>query len=355
MHSEPPTLRLAALFDAGREALIAHYGHRLQAHQRRAMNAILACRSGALGCLDWRCLDCAERRETPRSCGHRSCPACQNHTTTEWLERQREKLLPVDYFMVTFTLPAGLRALAQAQQRAVYSALFWAASETLKGFGERKLKAELGQCAVLHTHNRRLDLHPHVHVIVPGGGIDGKRKQWRKIQGKYLFNAFALARVFRAKMLRALSDAGVAIPIGLPPKWIVDCRNVGRGEPALEYLARYLYRGVVRERDLVAHDPATRTVTFRYIEASTKRPAWRELPIADFLWQVLQHVLPTGLRRVRDYGFLHGKAKARLRLVQLILRVLLHQREQKPRPPMCCPRCKMPMRLIGQILRRPDG
>ncbi len=115
------------------------------------------------------------------------------------------------------------------------------------------------------------------------------------------------------------------------------------------------YRGVIRERDLVAHDPATGTVTFRYIDASTKRPAWRELPIADFLSQVLQHVLPTGLRRVRDYGFLHGKAKARLRLVQLILRVLLHQCEQKPRPPMCCPRCKTPMRLIGQILRRPDG
>lgn len=355
MHTVSPSLRLAALFAAGQTELIACYGPRLQAHQQRAMRTILACRNGALGGLDWRCPDCAEHRETPRSCGHRSCPQCQNHATTQWLDRQREKLLPVDYFMVTFTLPAALRPLAQVQPHAVYSALFTAAAETLKGFGERKLKAELGLCAVLHTHNRRLDLHSHVHVVVPGGGINAKRRQWRRIKGRYLFNAFALARVFRAKLLHALSESGLSIPAGLPPKWIVDCRNVGRGEPALEYLSRYLYRGVIRERDLVDHDETTGTVTFRYSDAKTKATAYRQLPIADFLWHVLHHVLPTGLRRVRDYGFLHGKAKRRLTLVQRILCVLIAAREQKPRPPMCCPRCQTPMRVVGQIRRRPDG
>lgn len=157
MHTNP-SLRLAELFDAGRTELIARYGSRLRAHHRRAMHAIMACRSGTLGQVDWQCPDCAEHRHTPRSCGHRSCPQCQNHSTTGWLERQRDKLLPVDYFMVTFTLPAGLRPLAQAQPQAVYAALFSAAAQTIKGFGQRKLKAELGQCAVLHTHNRRLDL-----------------------------------------------------------------------------------------------------------------------------------------------------------------------------------------------------
>lgn len=356
MHCANPPLTLAALFATGQPALMARYGSRLQAHQHHAMRAILTCRSGALGTLDWRCPDCAEHRETLRSCGHRSCPVCQNHSTTQWLERQRLKLLPVDYFMVTFTLPAELRPLAQAAPAAVYSALFSAAADTLKGFGERKLKAELGQCAVLHTHNRRLDLHPHVHIVVPGGGIDASRKQWRKIKGRYLFNAFALARVFRAKLLHALAAAGLPIPVGLPPKWIVDCRNVGRGEPALEYLSRYLYRGVIRERDLVNYDHRTATVTFRYTDASTHKPAYRELPIADFLWRVLLHVLPKGLRRVRDYGFLHGKAKPRLTLVQLILRVLITARAQRPRPPICCPRCQTPMRVVNvRIPRRPDG
>ncbi len=193
-------LRLAEVFDAGHAALIARYGTRLH-------------------------------------------------------PRQRRKLLPVDYFMVTFTLPAPLRATAQTHPEALYAALFRAASQTLKGFAARKLNAELGQCAALHIHNRRLDLHPHVHVIVPGGTLDARRRQWRKLSGRYLFNAFALARVFRARLLQALQLAGAPIPVSLPSKWVVDCRRVGRGEPALQYLARYLYRGVIRERDLLDCDP----------------------------------------------------------------------------------------------------
>ena len=258
--------------------------------------------------------------------------------------------------MLTFTVPTELRPLARAEPHAVYAVLFSAASDTIKGFGERKLKAELGQCAVLHTHNRRLDLHPHVHIIVPGGGIDAKRKQWKKLKGKYLFNAFSLAKVFRAKLLRALADAKLPIPTGMPKQWVVDCRNVGSGEPALKYLSRYLYRGVIREPDLVSFNLKTRIVSFRYIDASTQKPATRELPIADFLWRVLQHVLPSGLRRLRDYGFLHGRAKLRLKLVQLVLRVMIKSQVQIQRPVMCCPQCQRPMQIVLiTVKRRPDG
>ncbi|MFO0029918.1 MAG: transposase [Pseudomonadota bacterium] len=352
MSAAPPRIRLATLFDHGQAVLADRHGHRLHPHHRKAIHAILACRSGALGAFDWQCPDCDTHRTTPRSCGHRHCPACQNHSTTQWLERQRGKLLPVDYFMVTFTLPAELRPLALAQPAVVYAALLRAASDTLSGFAERKLHARIGQCAVLHTHNRRLDLHPHVHVVVPGGGIDEKRRCWRALRGRYLFNAFALARVFRAKLLHALTDAGLSLPIGLPNRWVVDCRNVGRGEPALEYLSRYLYRGVIREHDLIDHDPARGTVTFRYRDAQTRTDATRTLPIADFLWTVLQHVLPTGLRRVREYGFLHGKAKTRLTLVQLILHVQIAARPAVPRPALCCPCCQAPMRCVGMTSRR---
>jgi hypothetical protein len=349
-------LRLADLFDAGESALMARYGGRVHPRQRQAMAAIRDCRSGSLGELAWRCPDCTAERSTPRSCGHRSCPACSNHTTSQWLDRQRRKLLPVDYFMVTFTLPAQLRPAALAQPEAVYSALFRAASDTLKGFAHRKLKAELGQCAVLHTHNRRLDLHPHVHIVVPGGGIDDRRRQWRKLKGRYLFNAFALARVFRARLLHALHEAGVSIPAGLPPKWVVDCRRVGRGEPALQYLSRYLYRGVIRERDLIDYDRSAGSVTFRYLDAQTGQPAYRGLPIAEFLWRVVSPVLPTGFRRVRDYGFLHGNAKQRLVLVQLVLRVLTQNTTPRPRPPLCCSRCLTPMVVVAiAARRRPDS
>ena len=151
---------------------------------------------------------------------------------------------------------------------------------------------------MLHTHNRRLDLHPHVHIIVPGGGIDAERKQWRKLKGKYLFNYFELAKVFRAKLLHRLSADGLSIPVGMPKKWVVDCCNVGNGEPALKILfalanesigklSRYLYRGVIRERGLTGFDAKTGIVRFRYIDASTKQTAYRPLPISDFLWRIL--------------------------------------------------------------------
>ncbi|MDA3919325.1 MAG: transposase [Salinisphaera sp.] len=340
------SLRLADLFEAGRDALLAQYGSRLQPHQWQAMTAIEQCRTEQRGQVHRQCPGCGLAGSMPQSCGHRSCPTCQNHTTTQWLDRQQAKRLPVDYFMVTFTLPAGLRPLAAAQPKTVYSALFAAASSTLKGFGKRKLGAELGQCAVLHTHNRRLDLHPHVHIVVPGGGIDTRRRQFKKLKGRYLFNAFALARVFRARLLAALHRAGVSIPVGLPAKWVVDCRNVGRGEPALQYLSRYLYRGVIRERDLIGYDTDAGTVTFRYQNAQTGRPASRTLPMADFLWRVLIHVLPTGFRRVRDYGFLHGNARRRLALVQLVLRVLIQNTPPRARPPVCCPACHTPMVIV---------
>src|SRR5450759_4958651 len=113
----------------------------------------------------------------------------------------------------------------------------------LKDFGlnPANLGADIGMTAVLHTHSRRLDYHPHCHVIVPGGGIDKLRRQWKKVKGKYLFNEFALAKVFRARCLEAFNKAALTIPIGVPKKWVVDCAHVGRGKPALKYLSRYLY------------------------------------------------------------------------------------------------------------------
>ena len=335
-------LSLADIVRTGVSDLIAQYGTRLQHDHRRALNAITGCRTGAFGEVHCRCPACDEHHHHACSCGHRSCPLCQHHTTAQWLERQRARRLPVDYFMVTFTLPAGLRGVAQARPRVVYDALFVAAASTLKSFGRNgALQAELGLCAVLHTHSRKLDYHPHLHVIVPGGGIDRRRRQWKKLRGRYLFNEFALAKVFRARMLEALSQAGITLPIGLPAKWVAHCRNVGAGDEALQYLARYLYRGVIHPRNIVACDTTARTVTFRYRDSQTQQTVHRTLSIADFLWRLMLHVLPSGYRRVRDYGFLHHNAKRTLALVQLVLHVLL--RPPPTRPPSLCPKCQTPM------------
>lgn len=340
-HAHPT---LAAIIHAGRPALMAQYGDRLHAHHLQALNAIEGCRTPACGSLHRQCADCGHHHHHPLSCGHRSCPQCQHHSTAAWFDRQRAKRLPVDYFMVTFTLPAELRPIAALQPRAVYEAMFQAASSTLRDFGRTSaLHIELGLCAVLHTHNRRLDFHPHLHVIVPGGGIDPQRRLWKRLRGRYLFNAFALARVFRGRMLAALTKAAVRLPAAVPATWVVHCANVGTGEHALQYLSRYLYQGVIAPSKLLACD--TDSVTFAYTDSNTRARATRTLPIAEFLWRLMIHVLPPGLRRSRDYGFLHGNAKRTLTLAQLILRVSITPPPARPAA-ATCPICHTPMRVI---------
>lgn len=336
---------LAQVVAQGQAALLAHYGERLRSNHHQALRAITGCRSGALGELRLDCTGCDHQQWQLRACGHRSCPQCQYHTTRQWLDRQRAKLLPVGYFMVTFTLPAELRGVAQARPKAVYNALFQAASGTLKSFGlNHRLQVQLGLCAVLHTHSRKLDYHPHLHVVVPGGGIDPRRRQWKKFQGRYLFNARQLATVFRARLLLALTEAGIDLPRGIRDQWVVDCRNVGSGASALEYLSRYLYRGVIHNQQIDALDPVTGIVTFHYTDAQTQRHTERRLSIADFLWKLLQHVLPPGFHRVREYGFVHANARVMLRLVQWVLKVMVVA-PAKPQPVLLCRHCHQPMHV----------
>ncbi len=340
-------MQLASILDQYHDAFQAKYGSRLLPGHLRAIEAISRCRTAQAGQLLVHCLDCAYSTWRPRSCGHRSCPQCQNHEASVWLDRQQAKLLPVDYFMATFTLPYELRFLAWNNQRIVYNILFACASSTLKDFGlnPKNLGADIGMTAVLHTHNRRLDFHPHIHVIVPGGGVDQARKHWKKKKDKYLFNEFALAKVFRARVLHALNIAGLNLPKRLPRKWVVDCDYVGKGLSALKYLSRYLYRGVILENNILANQNGQ--VTFKYVHSRTGKICYRTLNGEDFLWLVLQHVLPKGFRRTRDYGFLHGNAKKLLSLVQMILQVFIEPLATRPRPSFKCPTCQAPMQIIA--------
>ncbi len=342
---------LVAIVDQCFDTFMAKYADRMLPSHLHAIKAIRRCRTPDSGELYVHCSECEQAEWRPMSCGHRSCPKCQNHETGQWLDRQRSKLLPVEYFMVTFTLPHELRSLAWRFQARIYAIMFACATGTLKDFGlnPKHLGANMGMTAVLHTNNRKLGYHPHIHVIVPGGGIDKSRRQWKKLKGKYLFNEFALARVFRARFLAALNKAELTIPVGVPKKWVVDCAHVGNGLPALKYLSRYLYRGVIAEKNIISCRNGK--VTFTYIDGATGQTEYQTLNAEDFLWRILQHVLPRGFRRVRDYGFLHGNAKKILVLVQLILRVLIVIDKRRPRPVFKCPKCKAPMTIMG--FRRP--
>jgi len=340
-------MELAAIINQYYDAYAVKYAGSILPGHLNAVNAICSCRTPDSGELYVQCPECTHGQWKPLSCGHRSCPKCQNHEASEWIDRQQNKLLPVEYFMATFTLPFELRSLTWNHQRKVFSLLFLCVAGVLIDFGlnPKHLGAQIGMTMVLHTHSRRLDFHPHVHVVVPNGGVDKQRRQWKKKKGKYLFNEFAMAKVFRARFLEALKNEGLSIPKNIPLEWVVDCDHVGNGITALKYLSRYLYRGVISEKNIVSNQDGR--VTFKYTESKTGNTRYRTLKGEDFLHLIMQHVLPKGFRRVRDYGFLHGNAKKLLTLVQLILHVFLKKIECRPRPTFTCPRCKTPMIIVG--------
>ncbi|RJP82069.1 MAG: transposase [Desulfobacteraceae bacterium] len=345
-------MKIASIINEHYDAFVSRYKGKVLPGHLKALNAMRHCRTPEAGELYVRCPDCDHAKWQPLSCGHRNCPQCQNHETSHWIDRQRNKLLPVHYFMVTFTLPREFRSLAYRNQRIIYSLMFSCVSSTLKDFGRnpKHLGADMGMTMVLHTHSRKLDFHPHIHAVVPAGGIDKQRRQFKKKKGKYLFHQKALAKVFRARILDGLNRLGLAVPKGIRPEWIVDCARVGTGITALTYLSRYLYRGVITERNIVAHQNGQ--VTFRYTESKTGKSCLRTLKGEEFLRLILRHVLPRGFRRIRDYGFLHSNAKKILALVQLVLHIRIHLPELRPRPAFMCPCCKSSMLVIGF---RPPG
>jgi len=339
-------ITLAELARDYRQALIQNYGHRMRPEHHFALRALIDCRTPAYGEMAYCCDPCHQRQVYPHSCGHRFCPKCQHQTNSQWLTRQQQKLLPVTYFMVTFTLPYEIRNWVWHHQRLCYSVLFEAAVDTLNTFAgnDKKLAGSLGLTAVLHTNNRRQDYHPHVHLIVPAGSFHKKTASLHTKTGDYLFNEFALAKVFRAKFLAALKKKEFQCPHSLPKKWVAQCQHIGSGEPALKYLARYLYRGVINEKNIIRHEQGE--VSFQYLESKTKTWKTRTEPAVKFLWLLLQHVLPKGFRRARDFGFLHCLAKRTLQRIQLMLKVSREPLKPTYRKPHLCPCCGSPMRFI---------
>ncbi len=336
-------ITLAELASHYHQAFIHAYGQLMRPEHHFALRALMDCRTPTYGEMTYRCEPCHQLQTWCHSCGHRFCPKCQHQSNSQWLSRQQQKLLPVNYFMVTFTLPYELRQWAWHHQRSVYSVLFETTVETLNTFAcnDKQLRGKLGMTAVLHTNNRRQDYHPHVHLIVPAGSFHARSSNWHTKTGDYLFNEFNLAKVFRAKFLAALKKKGIQCPNSLPEKWVAQCQHVGCGKPALKYLARYLYRGVINENNIIRHEQGK--VSFRYKESKTKTWKIRTEPAIKFLWLILQHVLPKGFRRARDYGFLHCLAKQTLLRIQLLLKVSLEPPGPILKKPHLCPCCGSPM------------
>jgi hypothetical protein len=345
-------IRLAELAKQYRDDFLDTYSSKITNEHRYALKSLIQCRTPACGEMRYDCQPCDQHQSFYHSCGHRSCPQCQHSTNSQWLVKQQQKLLPVHYSMVTFTLPYQLRSLAWKHQKIIYPIFFKAVTETLNTFAknDRQLQGSLGMTTVLHTHSRQLEYHPHIHVLIPAGSVNRTRTCWREKSSRYLFNGRALGVVFRAKFIAYLKMTGLVLPKDLPSKWVAQCQSVGKGEPALKYLARYLYRGILNEKNILKHQDGI--VTFRYKDSKTKQWKRREETAIKFLWLVLQHVLPKGLRRVRDYGYLHGNAKSLLQKIQLQLKVNLESLEHSTKKEHCCPKCHAVMLLTPFFRKR---
>ena len=335
------------------------YRARLLPSHRRAVAALLSCRTPALGGQLYRC-DCGQEHYAYHSCNHRACPQCGHADATAWLQRQRRKLLPVPYYLVTFTVPAQLRQVIRSHQKDLYPLLLRESAAALREVARqhKDLGAEIGLLAVLQTWTRDLRYHPHVHCVVPGGGLSPDRRRWvsPKREGYFLPQS-VLALRFRTRLRQALQQQPPQLYLQIPRAawsldWVADVQPVGTGEPALKYLAAYVYRTAFSAERIRAD--TDQGITFSYKDGQDGSTRTLCLPPEQFLHRFLQHVLPRGLQRVRYFGFLSAAAKTQWQRVRALLD--WHPPALPPPPPTpgpMCPSCQKPMTLIGQLPRAP--
>ena len=335
------------------------FGARLLPSHRRAVRAILSCRTPALGAQLYGC-DCGRRELVYHSCNHRACPRCGHTKATEWLDRQRRRLLPVPYFLITFTVPQELRQVIRSNQKILYTLLLRESAGALLDLGRdhKNLGADLGLSAVLQTWARDLHYHPHVHCVVPGGGLSENRLRWlRPKSADYFLPQAALAMRFRTRLKTALQQLHPKLFIQIPRKawkldWVADVQPVGSGEPALKYLAAYVYRTALSAEKILADDGTHVTLGYRDNQGNKRT---LRLSGEKFLHRFLQHVLPKGFQRVRHFGWLSPAARERFERI----RALLDWTAPPPQPstlnsqPPRCPCCHKPMFLIGRLARPP--
>lgn len=334
------------------------FGAQILPSHRRAVQAILTCRTRALGGEVYRCANCRRDHFVYHSCNHRACPQCGHADATEWIARQKLKLLPVPYYLVTFTVPEGLRAWLRSHQKAGYGALLQESAGTLQDVARRAkyLGAELGCLSVLHTWGRQLQYHPHVHCVVPAGGLRADGLRWCRPQSPDFFlPQIVLAARFRNRLKTALQGQADAqqIPTRVwRQNWVVDVQPVGSGQTALQYLSAYVYRTALGAQRIV--DDVDGHITFQYKDSQDQR--WHTLSVSaqEFLRRFLQHVLPKGFQRVRYYGWLGPAATIRWqRILALLDWRPPNPPPTPPPPPSLCPHCGAGLCWLGTLARAP--
>jgi len=292
---------IAEIFREFAPEYLRRFGDTMPQEHRKVIDAILLCRTEENGSVVYRCEECGLNHVLNRSCGNRHCPQCQSHKTTQWLERQMERMLPGHHFMMTFTVPEELRDFIRSNQRICYAALFAASSAAMKKLclDPRHVGGDLpGFFGVLHTWGRQLQYHPHIHYVVPGGAISTANGSWRRSGEHFFLPVKALSTIFRAKFRERMEKAGLgdAIPKEVWLKaWNVNSQAVGNSEASIKYLAPYVFRVAISDHRIVK--VGNGKVFFRYRKQKSYRERTMELDAMEFLRRFLQHVLPSGFIR----------------------------------------------------------
>lgn len=350
------------------------FGSSMPHRHRQVLKKILGCRTPALGGELFKCPQCRGFHYRYHSCNDRHCPQCGQTDADEWLQRgQARLLLPTLYFLVTFTVPEALRRWIRSHPQIALDLLFASSARALQELARNpdRLGADLGFLGVLHTWSRTLIFHPHVHYLIPGGGLSPDGRQWIAARPKFLLPVKPLGAHFRTLFKTLLQKKHPELFAQVPAKvwkghWIVDSRPVGSGEHALRYLSRYVFKTATSNR-AVQLAPNGK-VRWTYRNSQTGQPASIHLESMDFMARVLQHILPAHFARVRTFGWLHPAAKIRANRVRALLgqKPLLTPAEtQTWMPPTepdlepqdslpvvlatvpVCPRCDLPMQRVA--------
>jgi hypothetical protein len=384
-----PALELGDIFRLHGPAYLTTFGDSLSHEQKQALRAIGVCRTPALGGHVDQCDRCGYRKISYCSCRNRHCPKCHERARAQWLEQRAAELLPVEYFHVVFTLPQRLAPLALQNQRLIYGILFRAAAETLTRIAgdPRHLGARIGFLAVLHTWGQNLNHHPHLHCVVPGGGIALDQRRWISCRRQFLFPVKVLSRLFRAKFVAYLKTAFRDGKLGFHgelkslserrnfvewlsrvagTEWVVYAKPpFGGPRQVLKYLARYTHRVAISNQRLISLE--NDRVTFRWKNyARGNQPATMTLQAVEFVRRFLLHVLPRGFVKVRHFGLLANRGRRRnLALCRKLLVASSSARDFHPAHDRLadqietdqrdrCPRCRAGhMRRLETLLPQP--
>ena len=363
-------LEVADVFRAHQDQFLHRWGHILSDQQRKALRDIGLCRTAALGTHLERCDRCSYETVAYDSCRNRHCPKCQSSARDRWLIKQAASLLPVPYAHVVFTVPEQLAPLALRNQRLLYNLLFRAAAEALLEIAAepRHLGARIGMLAVLHTWSQNLGLHPHLHCLVPAGGLAPDNSRWLATRRGFFLPVRVLSRMFRGKLLAFLKQAyrrnqlcfaGKLAELSTPPafhsllgslrgrEWVVYAKPpFGGPEHVLKYLARYTHRVAIANGRLLGMENGQ--VRFRWRDSRhNNRSSIMKLDAAEFMRRFLLHVLPAGSVKILHFGLLANRNRRQaLALCRLHLRATaanidtLLTEQQRSALNRSCPQCK---------------